>query len=856
MREFTTTEGHKLLAGHDPSGIRIAIIPAEPPLDDNVVDYFGMGINFANLTRAIHEIDLPNGFQGEGWDCSMLRKGNQIYFSFIYKHAPHKQFSTSLSTSDSQQLVGFFHESLDGRTYGHEEGFELAQPSKVGRNDPCPCGSGKKYKKCCGKPTAIQSPPPALQVFQNVQDPIAKEVISEAHRRPNRIKDAVFWMELGCTLGTAEEYPMALIAFKTALNLDHNNPQIVANYAATLGGAGRNAEALKLLESLPNETGEFSVLIGNVLCGLDRKTEAIKHFEKAVEFDPDFYFPWKQLLHVLKATSNPLYDYWINRARRQLPQTPAIALAYAHWLICENRLEELAEATWVDHLEHKPDPRIMGRAQEDPQMIVEIQVLRMIAKSLASEDTAPLETATKVLDAASNDWHLCVPAEQIALAARFFGRRDLVWRASRSFCKGCAESRLGPVYIRTLLAQAAASAGDNDRAILDAEAGLKEQPEDLTLRNVYWWALDEVGRSDEALEVAKGVQKEISDLPHLCYNIGYIASKTGKPATAITYYTREIEQESDHPFAFENLALHRLIQGDISSAQQLVSQWQTLVSSSCDPAEIEAYLSKFEKLTDFVKNNAGSVSLSFDLLKLNECSEPFFGAETKIHHKSPTREDIVSALTSTDPEANQDITYAVEMEQRGDFSSVVASLEAELPGFRAIPINAFISIVEAQRQLDDSSRADFAPCCMAFCKGLEIFLFTQIFQAFRKDALCLESIGNMIEEADDPDFKKADALTRFISKSAPLELGTMAFTLNLCCGRTAKKMRLLASLRKWVETKDYGILFTHGVADNIAHIAANYRNPSTHTRTFSQNDAAEAKALCFEQLGSLLGKPS
>jgi SWIM/SEC-C metal-binding protein len=22
--------------------------------------------------------------------------------------------------------------------------------NKIGRNDPCPCGSGKKYKKCCG----------------------------------------------------------------------------------------------------------------------------------------------------------------------------------------------------------------------------------------------------------------------------------------------------------------------------------------------------------------------------------------------------------------------------------------------------------------------------------------------------------------------------------------------------------------------------------------------------------------------------------------------------------------------------------------------------------------------------------
>lgn len=25
------------------------------------------------------------------------------------------------------------------------------QTPKIGRNDPCPCGSGKKYKKCCGR---------------------------------------------------------------------------------------------------------------------------------------------------------------------------------------------------------------------------------------------------------------------------------------------------------------------------------------------------------------------------------------------------------------------------------------------------------------------------------------------------------------------------------------------------------------------------------------------------------------------------------------------------------------------------------------------------------------------------------
>ncbi len=27
----------------------------------------------------------------------------------------------------------------------------IVKPKKIGRNDPCPCGSGKKYKYCCGR---------------------------------------------------------------------------------------------------------------------------------------------------------------------------------------------------------------------------------------------------------------------------------------------------------------------------------------------------------------------------------------------------------------------------------------------------------------------------------------------------------------------------------------------------------------------------------------------------------------------------------------------------------------------------------------------------------------------------------
>lgn len=43
---------------------------------------------------------------------------------------------------------------VDGRWYFQEEANRKSAPivkgAQPGRNDPCPCGSGKKYKKCCG----------------------------------------------------------------------------------------------------------------------------------------------------------------------------------------------------------------------------------------------------------------------------------------------------------------------------------------------------------------------------------------------------------------------------------------------------------------------------------------------------------------------------------------------------------------------------------------------------------------------------------------------------------------------------------------------------------------------------------
>ena len=48
-----------------------------------------------------------------------------------------------------QQELAFIHGNLGADKAEAKKPLTRIQ-EKVGRNDPCPCGSGKKYKKCCG----------------------------------------------------------------------------------------------------------------------------------------------------------------------------------------------------------------------------------------------------------------------------------------------------------------------------------------------------------------------------------------------------------------------------------------------------------------------------------------------------------------------------------------------------------------------------------------------------------------------------------------------------------------------------------------------------------------------------------
>ncbi|AKL94420.1 putative protein DUF1745 [Clostridium aceticum] len=100
-----------------------------------------------------------------------IRTGESInnIAQFIQRHLEVPNFETMkrfteeiiyLNNNTRQWMIkGYTPEELAQRekphlmptsSAGNGEVFNIKTKKKIGRNDPCPCGSGKKYKKCCG----------------------------------------------------------------------------------------------------------------------------------------------------------------------------------------------------------------------------------------------------------------------------------------------------------------------------------------------------------------------------------------------------------------------------------------------------------------------------------------------------------------------------------------------------------------------------------------------------------------------------------------------------------------------------------------------------------------------------------
>jgi preprotein translocase subunit SecA len=82
-----------------------------------------------------------------------LRAAGQEQPLVVYKREGYAYFEALLAGIQHDVVHSIFHIGVAREAPRKKEPVPVARKAghKIGRNDPCPCGSGKKYKHCCGK---------------------------------------------------------------------------------------------------------------------------------------------------------------------------------------------------------------------------------------------------------------------------------------------------------------------------------------------------------------------------------------------------------------------------------------------------------------------------------------------------------------------------------------------------------------------------------------------------------------------------------------------------------------------------------------------------------------------------------
>jgi Flp pilus assembly protein TadD len=178
-------------------------------------------------------------------------------------------------------------------------GRNAAVTAPAGRNDPCPCGSGKRYKHCHGAP---RGRPPANSADTRLQSAIA------AHQRGDT--------------------GAALRLYRQVLAAQPDDPVAQHFVGVIQYQRGDLGQALPLLErsvaQKPDEP-EFRNNLGLALLAADREAEAIAQYRAALALAPEHPVAWNNLGLALQARNeiSPAIDAF----RRALAIDPGFVRA-------------------------------------------------------------------------------------------------------------------------------------------------------------------------------------------------------------------------------------------------------------------------------------------------------------------------------------------------------------------------------------------------------------------------------------------------------------------------------------------------------------------------------------------------
>jgi len=249
-----------------------------------------------------------------------------------------------------------------------------------GRNDPCPCGSGRKYKKCCAEKSAVRQSVPQVELGQLValfQAGRYVEVESRARAVLERQPDSgMVWKLLGTALGVQGKN--ALHALQQAVQLLPQDVEVHNNLGNALKDLGQLQDATASYRraiALNSQYADAHNNLGLVLNALGQHEAAAASYRRALALKPDDVEMHVNLGIALNAGDQ--FGAAVTCYRRALALNPNCAEAYNSLGNSLQALGQLGEAmmSYRRALELKPNYALahnnLGSAQKSCGQIIE-----------------------------------------------------------------------------------------------------------------------------------------------------------------------------------------------------------------------------------------------------------------------------------------------------------------------------------------------------------------------------------------------------------------------------------------------------------------------------------------------------